>query len=62
MRRRAAMSRAVLPKMTARDAWLLRGHTEGPPTGGGRARVLEDEAAFDDRAELPEALISDFEA
>ena len=62
MRRRAAMSRAVLPEMSARDAWLLRGHTEGSPTEGRRACLLEEEAAFDGIDEDPEALIVDFEA
>ena len=50
-RRRAAMARAVLPKSSAREEWLLLGRTEGPPCAESRAPLLSsddwEEAAGD---------------
>ena len=42
-RRRGAMARAVLPRSTAREAWLLSGQTEGVPSSDVRAPELSRE-------------------
>ena len=59
-RRRAAMTRAVLPRRSRREEWLLTGRTETTPSSAFRAPPLdddggaesgddgEDEAALDD--------------
>jgi hypothetical protein len=47
-RRRAAMARSVLPRATAREAWLLTGHTESMPECDGRQEPLN----FDDDLEV----------
>ncbi len=41
-RRRAAMARAVLPRATAREMWLLTGFTGAVPSSDGRAPPLDD--------------------
>ena len=50
MRRRAAMSRAVVPRRTAWEEWMLAGVAEQPPTDAGRRSELDVaddvEAAF----------------
>ncbi len=43
MRRRAAMSRAVLPKMTAHEVWLLAGHSERDSLAGRRLPALDED-------------------
>ena len=43
LRRRAAMSRAVLPRLTARDVWLLAGQAERDGGGGARAPALDED-------------------
>ena len=48
LRRRAAMSRAVMPALSARDAWLLTGETQGGPGSGWREPPLEKDACIDD--------------
>ena len=37
------MARAVLPKSSAREEWLILGRTEGPPSAERRAPMLSDE-------------------
>jgi hypothetical protein len=44
MRRRAAMARAVLPRLTAIALWLLTGHTDAMPSSGGREEPLDEDA------------------
>ena len=41
-RRRAAMTRAVLPKLGATDEWLLTGQAGGVPSSDRRAAPLDD--------------------
>ena len=43
LRRRAAMSRAVLPRRSARQRWLLSGQTSLPPSSDIRAPQLDDD-------------------
>jgi len=45
LRRRAAMTRAVLPKITAREVWLLAGHAERDGSSGGRLHSLDEDVA-----------------
>jgi hypothetical protein len=47
LRRRAAMSRAVLPRLTARDVWLLAGQAERDGGGGARAPALDGDGLSD---------------
>ena len=42
-RRRAAMARSVLPAVSAKGAWLLRGTTEQPASSDGRLAPLSSE-------------------
>ena len=51
LRRRAAMSRAVLPRRSARQRWLLSGQTSLPPSGDIRAPQLDDDDDADDDVE-----------
>ena len=41
LRRRAAMTRAVLPRMAARDVWLLTGHSCSVPSSTRRLEPLD---------------------
>jgi hypothetical protein len=43
MRRRAAMVRAVLPRVPERLAWLLTGRNEVTPNSAGREPLLEED-------------------
>jgi len=51
LRRRAAMSRAVLPRLTARDVWLLAGQAERDGGGGARAPALDEDGLSANGAE-----------
>ena len=42
-RRRAAMSRAVLPRLSGIERWLAQGRTEGRPNSDIRRRTLEED-------------------
>jgi hypothetical protein len=42
-RRRAAMTRAVLPRANARANWLLTGRTDSLPSSGSRAAPVDDD-------------------
>jgi hypothetical protein len=42
-RRRAAMTRAVLPRASAREDWLLTGRTDATPSSGNRAPPLDED-------------------
>ncbi len=44
-RRRAAMTRAVLPRRSRREEWLLTGRTETTPSSAFRAPPLDDDGA-----------------
>ena len=39
--RRAAMTRAVVPQMTAAEAWMLTGHRPAVPCSAGRTQILD---------------------
>ena len=45
------MARAVLPRSTARLAWLATGFVQGPPEPGRRARPLDDGAGENEDAD-----------
>ena len=51
LRRRAAMSRAVLPKATARELWLLTGHPDRDGLHGSRARPVDEDGDSDSDGE-----------
>ena len=51
-RRRAAMLRAVLPRASPGQAWLLTGHTEAAPCSEGRARPLDEGQAADAESDI----------
>jgi hypothetical protein len=52
LRRRAAMTRAVQPRPTARARWLLTGHTDEEAGSGGRAPQLDVDDTSDSGDEL----------
>ena len=47
MRRRAAMARAVLPRLSGRDAWMLTGSSGAVPTSERRCPPLGEHDADD---------------
>jgi hypothetical protein len=59
------MMRSVLPRITARERWLLTGQTDESPSSGGRLPPLEDEeeglAGNDGDHEVAETLESDMD-
>ena len=59
MRRRAAMARAVLPKMRPREIWLLTGHTEATASSDARSPELDDEAGGESDGEQLENVSDD---
>ena len=50
------MMRAVLPRASARDTWLLTGRTDAAPSSGGRAPPLEAELGWEDESDEEEEL------
>jgi hypothetical protein len=56
MRRSAAMMRAVLPRASARDTWLLTGRTDAAPNSEGRMPLLETELGWGDESDEEEEL------
>ena len=50
-RRRAAMSRAVLPRLSGVGRWLAWGCTEGKPKSDVRCRAIEEESDWGDEAD-----------
>ena len=53
-RRRAGMARAVMPRKTARQRWLLNGMADQAPTSNLRQPCIEDDATLADEASLNE--------
>jgi hypothetical protein len=50
------MMRAVLPRASAREIWLLTGRTDAAPSSGGRAPPLDDETGGGDESDEEEEL------
>ena len=58
------MMRSVLPRVTARERWLLTGQTDESPSSGGRVPPLEDEDGgvdYDEDREMVEVSDSDMD-
>ena len=60
LKRRAAMTRSVLPALSDRDAWLLRGCSNGDAVQKGSEPCLELDPRFDGLELHPEAALADF--
>jgi len=52
LRRRAAMSRAVLPKPTSRELWLLTGLADRDGLNGSRAEPIEEDVESESEEEV----------